>query len=353
MRLSNTKTGAVISAALTVILGMTVLTEVPATATNLAQVSPPPENAAPPLPVVPGSGKGLVLGYINFGETAGPFITAVANSISKEAKIAGATLEVCDAHAAASDAVACARDFKLEHVQAYLNFQPVSTAAPAVCAAGPKVPVIAIDIHQPPCETAFMGTNNAYAGYLGGVGIGKYVKAHFNCKYDAYVSLEDTAVGPVSNERMGGYRTGFESICGPIHNLTQVFNSGSTDPTLPLFTDILTRLPSAHHIIVVGINDESVEGAIDAARTADRLSDIYVSGQGLDNSAYCLVKTDSHWIGDTAYFPEHYGLVGVPYLIKLAKGETVPKLLYVHDEFVTAANIAQYYNVSNCPAFSS
>ena len=101
----------------------------------------------------------------------------------------------------------------------------------------------------------------------------------------------------------------------------KIENSGSSDPTVPVFTDQLTRLPGVHHIIVVGINDESVEGAIDAARTANRLADIYVSGQGLDNSAYCLVKTYDHWMGDTAYFPEHYGLVGVPYLIKLAKGQ--------------------------------
>ena len=316
---------------------------------------PPPENAAPTIPVLPGSGKGLILGYINFGETAGPFINAVEDSIEKEAKISGATLEVCDAHSTAEDAVACARNFKLEHVQAYLNFQPVSAAAPAVCAAGPKVPVIAIDIHQPPCETAFMGTNNAYAGWLGGVGVGQYVKSHFNCQYDAFVSLADAAVGPVNGERMGGYLDGFESICGtvPSSKLINIENSGSTDPTLPVFTDVLTRLPDAHRIIAVGINDESVEGAIDAARTANRLSDIYVSGQGLDNSAYCLLKTDPHWIGDTAYFPEHYGLVGVPYLIKLAKGQKVPKLLYVHDEFVTSSNIAMYYGpeVAHCPAF--
>jgi ribose transport system substrate-binding protein len=316
---------------------------------------PPPENAAPSVPVVPGSGKGLVLGYINFGETAGPFINAVEDSIEKEAKIAGATLEVCDAHATAEDATACARNFKLQHVQAYLNFQPVSAAAPAVCAAGPKVPVIAIDIHQPPCETAFMGTNNAYAGWLGGVGVGQYFKSHFGCKYDAFVSLGDAAVGPVDGERMGGYLDGFESICGtvPASKYIKIENSGSSDPTVPVFTDQLTRLPGAHHIIVVGINDESVEGAIDAARTANRLSDIYISGQGLDNSAYCLVKTYNHWMGDTAYFPEHYGLVGVPYLIKLAKGQSVPKLLYVHDQFVTPANIAQYYGpeVAHCPAF--
>lgn len=316
---------------------------------------PPPENAAPIIPVVPGSGKGLILGYLNYGENNGAFIDAVEASIVKEAKIAGATLENCDSHGTAEAAVACARIFKLEHVQAYLNFQPVAAAAPAVCAAGPKVPVIAIDIHQPPCETAFTGTNNAYAGWLGGVGVGNYFKSHFDCKYDAFVSLGDAAVGPVNGQRMGGYLDGFESVCGtvPSSKLINVANSGIADPTIPVFTDILTRLPSAHHIIAVGINDESVEGAIDAARTANRLSDIYVSGQGLDNSAYCLDKTFSHWMGDTAYFPEHYGLVGVPYLIKLAKGQSVPKLLYVHDEWVNAANIAQYYGpqTAKCPAF--
>ena len=319
-----------------------------ASSTSPVSHAPPPENAAPPLAVKPNSGKGLTLGYISEGQIGGPFDTAVNNSIAQEAKLAGSTLKVCDSQGTGADALQCAKTFSLEHVQGYLNFQPDSTESPAICAAGPKVPVIAIDIQQPPCQKAFMGTNNAYAGYLGGKGVGDYVKAHFNCKYDAFVSLEDNAVGPVNNARMGGYRSGFESVCGPIHQLTQVGNSGATQPTIPTFTSILTRLPTAIHIIVVGINDESVEGAIDAARTAGRSNDIYVSGQGLDNSAYCAVKTDAHWIGDTAYFPEHYGKVGIPYLIQLVKGKTAPKLLYVHDVFVTASTVGRYYNVSSC-----
>ena len=61
--------------------------------------------------------------------------------------------------------------------------------------------MIAIDIHQKPCEKAFMGANNLYAGYIAGRAVGAYFKSHFGCKYDTFVSLESSAAGVVNDQR--------------------------------------------------------------------------------------------------------------------------------------------------------
>ena len=128
----------------------------------------------------PGSGEGLKLGYISLGDSV-PFVKLVSDSIKREAETAGAELVVCDSQVDGQKALDCARNFKTQGVQAYLNFQVDQTLAGAICEAGPQVPVIAIDIVQEPCQVSFMGAANEYAGNIAGEAIGKYAKDTWNC----------------------------------------------------------------------------------------------------------------------------------------------------------------------------
>jgi len=41
-------------------------------------------------------------------------------------------------------------------------------------------------------------------------------------------------------------------------------------------------------------------------------------------------------------------MIGIPYLIKLVKGQKVQKQLYVPHVIITGANIAKYYQPKNC-----
>jgi ribose transport system substrate-binding protein len=293
---------------------------------------------------VPGSGKGLKIGLITLDDAV-PFSKLVSDSVKKQAAAAGATLVYCDSKGDGATALACARNFKVQGVQGYLNFQSDAKSADAICAAGPAVPVIAIDIQQGSCQTSFMGANNQYAGYLAGKALGTYLKQKFNCTYDAYVSMEEPDAGAVNAARMGGYRDGFTSVCGPIKNL-KTENAFRIDQARTTFTDVLTTLPGAHKIVVAAINDDAIEGALAAAKTAGRTKDLYVSGQGADPSSWCDIKSNPQWVGDTAYFPEHYGEIGVPYLIKAIKGATIPKMLLVPHKIINAADIDGIYHPS-------
>jgi ribose transport system substrate-binding protein len=289
---------------------------------------------------VPGSGKGITIGLIGLDDAIG-FGKDVHDSIAREAKAAGATLVFCDSKLNAATALNCAKTFKLKKVQGYLNFQPVSTAAAAVCKAGPQVPVISIDIEQDPCQTAFMGADNSYAGQVSGIALGKYFKDKFNCSFDAFISLEDYGVGLVNEARMGGYRSGFESICGAgsIGDKLIKIDAGRLEPALAKMKDALTTLPNAHHVVVVAINDEGIQGAFSAAKAVGRAGDIYAAGQGASASAWCDIKNTPNWIADTAYFPERYGEIGVPYLLDLIKGKKVPFQLKIKHVAINAGNL--------------
>jgi ribose transport system substrate-binding protein len=295
----------------------------------------------------PGSGKGLKLGYISLGESV-PFARLVSNGIKQQAKIAGAQLVFCDSALDAAKALDCAKNFKTQGVQGYLNFDVYQNASAGICKAGPQVPVIAIDIHQKPCEKAFMGANNEYAGYISGLAVGKYFKKKFRCQYDAMVTLESTAAGVVNDQRVGGAIRGFESVCGKVKNRKRLDGADRIDPARQKFSDALQTLPGMKRIIVLGLNDDGIEGALAAARTAGRVNDLYVAGQGADPSAWCEIKTNKQWIADSAYFPEKYGMIGIPYLIKLVKGQKVPANLFVPHVVINAANIGKYYKLKGC-----
>jgi ribose transport system substrate-binding protein len=318
-----------------------------AVAATAFAAAPPKPKSVPLVPAKPGSGKGLKLGYISLGESV-PFVRLVSNGIKQQAKIAGAQLVFCDSALDAAKALDCAKTFKTQGVQGYLNFDVFQNASASICKAGPQVPVIAIDIHQKPCEKAFMGANNLYAGYIAGKAVGQYFKSKFNCEYDTFVSLESSAAGVVNDQRMGGYRQGFSSVCGAIHDLKKIDGADRIDPARTKVADALTALPGKSHIIVVAINDDGIEGALSAAETAGRTGDLYVSGQGADPSAWCAIKSNKQWIADAAYFPEKYGELGIPYLIKLVKGQSVPKELLVPHVIINGENITKYYKPKNC-----
>ena len=290
-----------------------------------------------------GSGRGLKLGFIALGDSV-PFSKLVTDGMKRNAAAAGAELVVCDSQLDGQKALDCAKSFKTQGVQGYLNFQVDQKLAGAICAAGPDGPVIAVDIVQRPCQVAFMGAANEYAGFIAGEAMGRFAKERWDCDYDAYVSLESTASPDASAQRMGGYRKGFQSVCpGELKN-EKVLDADRTDTARTKVTDTLTTLPGQKKIIVVALNDDGVLGALAAAKTAGRAGDIYVSGQGADPSSWCEIKKNPNWVADTGYFPERYGEIGIPYLIKAVKGESIPDDLLVPHELVTAQNVDQLYS---------
>ena len=288
--------------------------------------------------------KKVKIGYINLSDQL-PFVVLVRKSIEAAAKAAGVTLVECDSNLDAQKAINCAAQLKSQGVQGIANFQLDTKAAPRVCAAGPKVPVIAIDIHQPPCEKVFYGANNIQAGKLDGAALGAYAKKTFNCKVDGVLSVNSPTAGKVILDREKGELQGLASEC-PGLKVTKVTTDATTDGTIQPFTDTLSRLPGLHKLLVVATNDDQANGAIKAAQSAGRLDDIYVGAQGGDPTSWpslCGKTSFKHWIDDTGYFPEDYGKTIVPTLLSMIDGQAEPRNIYVAHRIITPANIRDIY----------
>jgi ribose transport system substrate-binding protein len=288
--------------------------------------------------------KKVKIGYINLSDQL-PFVVLVRKSIEKAAKAAGATLVECDSNLDAQKAINCAAQLKSQGVQGIANFQLDTKAAPRVCAAGPKVPVIAIDIHQPPCEKVFYGANNIQAGKLVGAALGAYAKKTFNCKVDAVLSLNSPTAGKVIIDRENGEFQGLATQCKGL-KIIKVTTNATTDGSIQPFTDTLSRLPGAHKLLVLATNDDQANGAIKAAQSAGRLGDIYVGAQGGDPTSWpslCGKTPFKHWIADTGYFPEDYGKTIVPTLLSMIDGQAEPKNIYVAHRVISPSNIRDIY----------
>jgi ribose transport system substrate-binding protein len=333
------------------VLAATIAVIFGAVAAYAASGPPKQQNVAPQDQAVPGSGKGIVIGYATSLEAV-PIVHVITQGIMAQAKRAGAKLVFCDTGGDLSKALDCAKTMKTEGVQGYLQFQHVASASPSICKAGPQgVPVFAIDITQPPCQTSFLGVDNSYGGFVAGVKAGQSVKAMWNCKYDAWISLEEPETGATSDDRMGGYRKGFQSICpGAITNLKKLGFDATLDKARTLITDELTTLPGKHHIIVASIDDEGVEGAFAAAKSAGRAKDVWGISLGVaDNVAKCGIKTNPNWLASTAIAPEKYGWTAIPAMIKAIKSHKMgAKLLYVPLTAVDSKNISSLYPNLHC-----
>jgi ribose transport system substrate-binding protein len=309
--------------------------------TSRAAATKPPA-FAPLLPTKPGSGKGLTIGYISLDESI-PYIHTVTKGLQANAKIAGAKLIVCDSKTDAAAALTCAQTFKTQNVDGILNFQVHADASAKICAAGPAVPTIAIDIEQKPCMKSFLGVSNFGAGYITGTGGGKAYKARFGCTYDALFLVSQPSAGSVIAQRRAGMVQGWQSVCGKIHNLKELGGDGTAQQAQTLVTDALTAVPSPQKVVVLSLIGNMTLGALAAAKGANRQDDVKVVGFGGDQSQFCNEMKNPIWLGDTLLFPEHYGPVAIQNIIKAIKGQPIAKTLYIKSAFADNTSIPKYY----------
>ncbi len=309
---------------------------------SAAPATSAPASEAPASSAPASAAAKFKIGYISLGDSV-PFVKLVSDGIKEAATAAGQELLFCDSEIDAAKALACAQNLKVQGAQGVLNFQVYQDSSPEICAAYGGVPTIAIDIIQPPCQIAFMGADNHEAGRLAGAEMGKYAKATWDCDYTAYVSLESVAAGAANTDRMGGFRDGFKESCPiPADKERIIDGADRTDPGLEKVTNLLGALPG-NRIVVVAINEDGILGAIGAANTLGRQNDLFYAGQGADPSAWKDIACNPNYIGTVAYFPERYGTLLIPNMVKALQGETIPAEIFTEHIVVNKDNIREIY----------
>ncbi len=102
---------------------------------------------------------------------------------------------------------------------------------------------------------------------------------------------------------MGGFRDGFKEFCEIPADKERILDGADrTDPALEKVTNLLGALPG-DRIIVTAINEDGILGAIGAANTLGRQTDLYYAGQGADPSAWKEIACNPNYIGDGRLLP--------------------------------------------------
>jgi ribose transport system substrate-binding protein len=288
--------------------------------------------------------------YIGFANETdeGTFQRDVAAGIAAQAKKFGDKLVSLTNAATDATALKNASVIADDHVTVAIEFQEDAKIGPEIATMFKKAGIkytIAIDIPQP--GAIFFGSSNWTNGFNTGIHLGLYAKSHkFNSK-DTYVLEEAiTTAGATVALRMQGELHGIlKYFPGIPHKQIILQNAGgTTSKAETLVAEVLPRIPTNDHIIVTNINTQTGLGALRALQVAGRAKLAIIGAQGLTPIGIAAIKAkNSHWIGDTAYFPEDYGSEVFKLIADFVAGRKVAPYVYIPAVWITKKSIDKYY----------
>jgi ribose transport system substrate-binding protein len=280
------------------------------------------------------------IGYLSLDER-NAFVAAVSASVREAAAAAGVELVACDPGWTRDGVTACARQLADAGIQGALSFQPFSDLVPEVCAAL-GVPTVGIVFEQGPCQVSRLRIDQAAAGRLAGEAVGRFAAEAWDCQTSAYLSLESNDADPEGRERMAGYRAGYEEHC-PLPERT--FQLDDADRLVTAQAQVARRLEDlpGKRIVIVGLNEDAILGAMAAASAAGRQDETWYSGQLADAPIRQVIACDDHYIASVAQFPERFGSLLLPVLEAALQGRSVPPIIEAPLELVTADNVRELF----------
>ncbi len=287
------------------------------------------------------------IGFANLTETV-PFTQLVEQGLVQAAKDAGnVDLVLADNKLDGATALTNMENFITQGVDGVIEFQTDAAFGNVIMsrARAANIPVIAIDIPMP--GAVFFGADNYYAGQLAGKALADWVNANWDGQADAALMLELPQSGDIPAARMQGMLDAFQqNVKTPVpDNMVFHLDSKNTqEESFKVVSDTLPQIPDAKHIVAFSINDGAGIGTIAAAEAAGRGDQIMVVGQNADPTGQAeMLKSDSRYLGATAYFPENYGSKLLPTMIDILECKAVPPSVYVNHVFISKDNICDYY----------
>jgi ribose transport system substrate-binding protein len=281
------------------------------------------------------------VGYLALDEDS-VFLAAVSEGIVSAARAAGVDLVTCDGGWTRDGIVACATQLGQAGVAGLVSLQPIADLAPQVCAAVGGVPTVGIVFEQGPCQVAHLAIDQAASGRLAGEALGRFAAERWACQASAYVSLESSDADPDGRARMAGYREGYQAHC-PLPQRT--LRLDGADRLVTAQTQLARRLAQlkGDRIIVAGITEDAILGAMAAAAAAGRSDDLWFSGQLADPAIRQRIACDPRYVASVTQHPEAYGERVMPLLLGAIDGRAVPPLVEAQLELVTAANVRELF----------
>lgn len=284
------------------------------------------------------------LGYAAQG-TDYQFSKEVSQSLQRAAADEGIELICVDNRYSAKTAQKNADFLVHEKVDLAIEFQTDEEVAPVVAAkyrdAG--IPMIAIDIPHP--GATYYGANNYEAGLIAGKYLGRWVKEHWHSEIDEILLLELKRAGNLPRMRLSGLLVGLNLVLPTAASCRVTYLDGDGELGTS-FEAVRKHLRTSHsrRVVVGGINDPSVLGALRAFEEAGRAENCVVIGQNASPEGRSeLREPKTRFVGSVAYFPEKYGENLIRVSLEILNQRPVPPAVFVEHKLITATSVDHYY----------
>lgn len=281
------------------------------------------------------------IGYISLDESQA-FVQTISGGVREAAARADIELIECDSSWTRPGVRECAAELAAARVSGVISMQPFPDLNEAVCEALGDIPTIGMIYDQGPCQVALFEIDQVESGRLAGSALGALAAKRFECKVKAYVSLESGADDIIGGARMDGYREGYQEHCHlPAQDIT-LNDAQHLVTSRTQFADVLEGI-KGKPIMVAGVSEDAVLGAMSAAARRDRSNHLWLSGQLADPAIRQTIACDNHYVASVAQFPERFGDAVVPAMVDVIEGVEVPPRLLAELELVTADNVRELF----------
>jgi ribose transport system substrate-binding protein len=204
-----------------------------------------------------------------------------------------------------------------------------------------KIKMIAVDIPIPPWAVYF-GVNNQESGSIVGEQLANWINLHWDGQVEKVLVLTESRVPDFVRARSTSALNSLIKGLGYTPANIMYLEAGNTrEPSAQAVSNLLHRWNDVHRIAVIGFNDETAAGALDAARDSGRAHDVIAVGQGGNLIYEELMRSNSRMVASVAYHPEQYGQQLMSLAMRMLAGERVPRENYITHECLTADSIPQ------------
>jgi ribose transport system substrate-binding protein len=284
------------------------------------------------------------IGYASQTEDS-PFAHAVTASIRCAAVAAGAELVFMDNRFSAKVALKNAARLVQEKVDIVIEYQTFESVAPLISTTfqTANIPMIAIGIPHP--GATYFGGNNYEAGILAGRALGHWAVHHWAGKTTQLILIALASAGPLPRMRLTGSIEGVREMLPkfPDSQVVRLEGNDSFRQSLSVTRAHLRRC-RPERVLVTGINDVVVMGALRAFEEAGVAENCIVVGQGaILEAREEMRRPHSRMIGSVAFFPEEYGKEIIRLALDIFAKRPAPPAVFTRHRLITPQNVERYY----------
>jgi ribose transport system substrate-binding protein len=287
------------------------------------------------------------IGYMHYGDTD-PFGVANSKNVKKMAALAGFNLDVYNLkYPSETEPLAQARNSVLKHDKGVIQAQQLDTLSDAFLKILQKDGCIpSVQMYLKVKNVPSFGAVWADTGTTQGQWLAQQAKAKgWNPNDTALVECTDPDVGASVNIMFDTapkalVASGFKI---PGKNVFKIVCKYSQTQSAQVNVKAwFTGHPNFKHVMINTIDDERMQGAINALNQVRRFKDALTIASGADGLGQQQIKAGLEG-ASIAYFPERYGEWLVPILEDVMAGNPVPSFTGSKLIVITKANIKQYY----------